>query len=386
MLKRLVFAFLFILISLFLLKNQITKLSLCWHLSNELAGTCKIEKAVISLKDIKIHNLDCKNDGIDANLKNARINFNFPKLLRPSASEIILKEATVKINNITHLRKDIQRIVTGIVKNKKPTDTGGAAALRLSLDVQDAQISSNDSSGPIFDLDFSFKGILGSKTILAIKHMDIKRFNLKAGVLTIDDLKLTKQEEEIYLLEIPRLKVKEKAIENLRIPLKVEDQSVFIEETHNQFFGQDGNIKGALAFPDYRKLCLNLDMANFSFRRLISIVRPDEDITLGGMFNGQINTCLRGANLGEVKVKLSNDRGGSIDIKKETDLTFLKKYLDEASYHAVIDNFKNYKYNEGKIQLSRHNSSLEVDLQFDSQDMGKRNITINFHNIFGGEK
>ena len=105
-----------------------------------------------------------------------------------------------------------------------------------------------------------------------------------------------------------------------------------------------------------------------------------------GMFDGQIKSCFKGAKPMSLKTEFFNNQGGFVHIKKEASFYLLRKQLDKATYNKVIDNLENYRYNEGNIAIHKEENNLVVKILLDSEEMGKRDITLNLHNIFGGEQ
>ena len=89
--------------------------------------------------------------------------------------------------------------------------------------------------------------------------------------------------------------------------------------------------------------------------------------------------------LKDIKIDLADNAGGLINIKNESSLDFLRKYMDEPSFKALVDNFKNYAYNIGTAAVYKQGRAVVVKTDFDSPVMGHRDIVINFHNLLGGQ-
>jgi len=79
--------------------------------------------------------------------------------------------------------------------------------------------------------------------------------------------------------------------------------------------------------------------------------------------------------LSGLEADFHNASGGVINIEKGDSLSFLQQYLDQASYDALVDNFKHYAYNRGSIKVTK---------DFGSDELGRRNISVNLHGILGG--
>jgi hypothetical protein len=85
--------------------------------------------------------------------------------------------------------------------------------------------------------------------------------------------------------------------------------------------------------------------------------------------------------LRDIKIDLADNAGGLIHVKNEASLDFLRRYMDEHSFKALVDNFKNYAYNIGTVTVHRQNRDAVVETIFDSPARGHRDIVINFHDL-----
>ena len=381
MFKKIIIVFIILILGLFSLRNHLLKLGLSLYLDRVFDGGCKIKRTSLALGNVTVGGLNCSDTALDLNLGKLAVKLDFKKPLMPAASEVHIHNASITLKSFEKLNAKIIGISERLSKEESTSDTKDK--LNLILDLDNIDLESVDADKLDLKMNFSFNGVLGDEGISEIKDISISRCVLGTGVVKIKDLTLTKEKEDIYLLNIPYLKVKDDVISDLKLPLGIAGNKVVIDKTKNHFFGEAGYIEGGMDFSRYQNICVDLDLRDFSFSPTIKVVRPDEDVVLGGLFGGEIKLCF-GAGLGDISANLYNNSGGTLDIKKEANLAFLKKYLDQSSYQAVIDNFKNYKYNEGKILIKKEENALGATLYFDSETMGKRDITINFHNIFGG--
>jgi len=88
--------------------------------------------------------------------------------------------------------------------------------------------------------------------------------------------------------------------------------------------------------------------------------------------------------LSGLEADFHNASGGVINIEKGDSLSFLQRYLDQASYDALVDNFKHYAYNRGSIKVTKQGEIIALNLDFGSDELGRRNISVNLHGILGG--
>lgn len=107
----------------------------------------------------------------------------------------------------------------------------------------------------------------------------------------------------------------------------------------------------------------------------------DKDFSLSGAFDGKFMLVLAAGELKELSGRLLNSKGGVINIKKDNPMA-LGPYLDSASQEAITAAFQNYNYSKGLITMAREGNRLLVGLEFDSEELGKRSISLNLHHIF----
>lgn len=170
-----------------------------------------------------------------------------------------------------------------------------------------------------------------------VSRIDISDCNIRFRGVEANSLNLKKDQADLYTLKIPRIRIRGEEIRNI----------------------------------------LNLDKV--SFRNVLAVI--SDDVILGGLFEGRVSVCLEGGKVSQIEGNFYNDEGGIVNIEKEVSLNFLRKHLDESSHQALIDSFKDYTYNKGVIKLSKKDGGLLLCINFSSDEMGERNITINFHDI-----
>ncbi|MFC1703823.1 hypothetical protein ACFL1E_03440 [Candidatus Omnitrophota bacterium] len=198
------------------------------------------------------------------------------------------------------------------------------------------------------------------------------------------DLNLKHVEDNVYSLTIPSVKMKGKTVKNILAIFEFDKEKIIIREAKSSLLGPLALVQGRIDFHDPNEICVNLVARELSFQNMIDFFDKQEDILFVGPYDGTISFCLQEMVPSKMSGVLSNKKGGVINIKKETSLDFLRKHLDQASYDALIDNFKNYTYNEGEMSVTQYEDIFTIKLNFDSQYLGKRNITINKHSTLGG--
>ncbi|MCK4912186.1 MAG: YdbH domain-containing protein [Candidatus Omnitrophica bacterium] len=237
------------------------------------------------------------------------------------------------------------------------------------------------------DLGFDFKK---AKIAFNLFSRTINDLNLSKATLEFKDINidftLRKSKRGSYILNISSLKFKNKEIKNISIPLIVKKGKIAFSRIDSNFLGYSSHASGALNYRDRNNTCLELKLEDFSFKKLINFFSKDKELTLGGVFEGRLQLCLNKGKIEELKGNFNNISGGTIDVEKETSLAFLEEYLDKASHDALVDNFRHYAYNKGRINIIKQGRVVTVNFDFDSNELGRRNISVNLHDIQGGRE
>jgi len=217
----------------------------------------------------------------------------------------------------------------------------------------------------------------------SIEDLEISKCHLKFKNGTID-FALKKSKSILYTLNISSLKFKDKEIKNISIPLAIDADTISFSRIDSDFLGHSAHISGILNYRDRGNICLRLSLEVISFKNVINLFSKEEDFTLVGDFDGRLELCLDKGKVSKIDGDFHNTSGGAINIEKEASLGFLQRYLDEASYDALVDNFKYYTYNKGRIKITEEGGTIALNLDFGSDELGQRNISVNLHNILGG--
>jgi len=90
---------------------------------------------------------------------------------------------------------------------------------------------------------------------------------------------------------------------------------------------------------------------------------------------------LAGGNISRVTGNFESIGAGLINIKREEALDFLRKYLEAASYKALVDSFSNYEYNKGRISVDTQKGSLAVGINL-YRKKPEKEISISICTIF----
>lgn len=217
----------------------------------------------------------------------------------------------------------------------------------------------------------------------SIEDLEISQCRLKFKNGSID-LALKKSEDNLYVLNISSLKFKDKEIKSISIFLTADADKLIFSRIDTDFLGYSAQIAGVLNYQDYNHICLEARLRNSSFKNVVNLFSKEEDFVLRGDFDGKLELCLDKGKISELEGDFYNTSGGAVNIEKETSLGFLQQYLDKASYEALVDNFKHYTYNRGRIKITKKGGTIALNLDFSSDELGRRNIVINLHGVLGG--
>lgn len=217
----------------------------------------------------------------------------------------------------------------------------------------------------------------------SIKDLMISNGNLRFRNITAN-LSLVRSKNGLYVLGLSTLKFKDKEIANISIPLAVSTDTISFDRVDGGLLGYSADISGVLNYQDRDNICLSVNLRNASFKDLISIFSKEDEFVLIGEFDGNLKLCLDKGEISKIDGDFYNSRGGNINIENEASLSFLQRYLDQASYDTLVDNFKHYAYNRGSIKITKKEATLALNLDFGSDELGRRNILVNLHNILGG--
>ena len=364
---------------LFVAKDYLFKAYFTYYIEKKFSGDCKIKRAHLLLKGISVEGLNFSSPDMDFILKEgqAKIALIGPFLLR--FKHLILKDPFL---NIKSMQKGTQTLGTRSVKRRtEPTEP-----LPLKLDLQNSRFQMEYAGYAALDVKFSFQGKIKGIQIEELEQLSVSNFNSRGKYVEIKGARLEEMDSGKHALIIPQLKIMDNEIKDLAIPVTIKDKNLILERTKQESLGDIAYLEGVVEFGNFNNICVRLDLSDVSFSNIMGLVYKGEDIALKGMFDGQIKSCFKGAKPMSLKTEFFNNQGGFVHIKKEASFDLLRKQLDKTTYNKLIDNLENYRYNEGNIAIHKEENNLVVKILLDSEEMGKMDITLNLHNIFGGEQ
>ena len=382
--KIIIFVILFLTL-FFVFKDYLLKVCIEHYIERELGGDCSIEEVHVSFSGIKIRDLHFNSNDINFKLKSGSAKFAFDEILMPYISRIAIEEALFSVEESHDVKEKF--------KNKKIRQGDNLwpalAYKRMSssaIDLRDITINLRDPYRRDLRIVFSFKGSFRGGNLDKVEHIAIEDFNVRGERFNIKNTHLKRLQNDAYILNVPELEINGRTLKNLIIPLKMRKSKIIFERARQEILGPKAFIEGVLEFEDLRNICLYINIDNICFTDLARLISDNKSMIFEGLFGGKIHFCFLGTKITTLECSFYNGKGGSIHIKETESFDFLKRNLGEATHAALVNNLKNYMYDEGTVAMRKVNSDLTVTLNLDSQEMGERNITINFHNILGGVK
>ena len=216
-----------------------------------------------------------------------------------------------------------------------------------------------------------------------VKSIAISNFD--AGFNGINfNLDVKRISKDTHRIEITRLKIKDKKIDDIYILFFLKGSSLGFNLPNRQFLNPFGEIKGRIDPKNPKAICIMADLDRIPFGNISTLIAEDKSFLLEGLFSGKCRVCFDDLKLSSIEASLQSPNGGIINIEQGGPAEFLKDYLDKPSYEVVIDSFRHYTYNEGEAKVYTENKDVIADIDFSSQKQGSRVLTIHFHNIIGG--
>lgn len=380
MLKKISIVIFLCILIIFCTRNYIARFYIVRYLKKEFNAAVSLKKANLLLDGIAIEGLSASGRDFNLKLKEGRFSFNFPKGF--ILSGVSLKEAYFQVEDLKSFSSFIKSKTTKYTsKDLKKEVKRKSRSLRLDFEDIEIKIQQGHDFSCNFFLDF--KGTTVAGYIEAVDNVRISDGDIRFREMDMK-LSLEKSTKELFLLKVPLLKIKDKEINNLFFTFLINKDELIFEGPHTLFLGIPAKVGGILNFKEYSNLCLEVNMRATSFENLVNSFVKKEDIAFKGFFDGNLKFCLKDFKPNNFDGSFLNSKGGTINIEKETSLNFLRQYLDKKSYDVLIDNFKHYTYNEGKLDLETKGKTIVVSMDFNSQKLGKRVVTINLHDILGG--
>ena len=233
-------------------------------------------------------------------------------------------------------------------------------------------------------LDVRFTGLLHfyiSDIRVENASADIKNANAR-----FEGLNIKAQGQGRLELSVRSFVINDKETKDLSLPFELADGRIIFPRSNNAFLGADSLFEGSLDYKGMDNICVNLKVSRMSLKNIMGMFTDPEGFEIGGAFDGELKACKKAGRFQMQASSFKNGAQGFIHIKNESSIVFLKSYLDPPSFKALVDNFRNYTYNIGTIDVDQKGNDLVLLMGFDSADMGHRSVSFVLHDILGGRQ
>ena len=215
---------------------------------------------------------------------------------------------------------------------------------------------------------------------LAFYDVEIKDepiYKLKAKEINIHwDANFGNLRGEVYLEQVQyqRLTIKE-----IKGSLGLEDKGIVLTPLSMQLLG--GEARGSVNFsPSKLAYQAEFNFSNLDLRELVRDFELAQSFQATGRLGGRIVLSGKGIELKILDGDLSaTEAGGTLNITDKAFLENLARYTKQ-SFDILVESFKNYHYNIGRLNLSLDKGNLVFEAALDGE-AGRRNLNIVLHNF-----
>jgi len=376
--KVLVVSVVLLAVSLFFLKGILLKSFIEHYAVSELGIECSIKNASLSFKKVSLKGISISHKGFAFRMDRASVYLLYGGGIVPVIHRIDLEGVKADISDFDETKKFV---LSRAGRNTKETGSipGREKAHPLDIDISNADI--RIASPEMFEIKglASFRGRVDQQRITDWYSADISQGRIKVKGFSAQ-FSLSPTGPNRYIFKMSGMKMKDKKMQGLSFYLYPKSRSVPFKGIDTPLLGAKSLVKGVVDISDYKKVCIHADFENSSFEKVVDLFAGKQSMMFRGIFKGELGVCLDNG-LSGLSGSFVNKDGGVINIKKEASLSFLRKYLDLASYQALISNLKNYSYNRGGIKIDQKDKAVTVDMDFYSHDLGKRNLTVTLHDF-----
>lgn len=327
----------------------------------------------LGLKEVTFSGIDIKREELyGLKIKEARILYNLSAIFNKTITKIHIKDSNILLtlgqNDISDLKKYLR---FNLDDDSKDTililNTLEFSNLNLNFKARDLFLEAN--------LSFELRPLSGHISYFHLKIKNFKKANLK-----ITDAILNVSRDSLGEFLIQTLKYKKLKIEDIDGITKLENNNLYLNSLTAKILNGEatGNINFKIhKIPEYEAF---LNFINCDLTTLAKDFELGEKFQISGLLNGKLILKGKATFLEILRGNFYIPMPGGILTIRDTQ--FLRKISQatDQSYDILVESFKNYYYNIGKIDLIFDDGNLVMEVNLDGQ-AGKRNLVIVVHDF-----
>lgn len=232
------------------------------------------------------------------------------------------------------------------------------------------------------DYRFLAKGIRLGFNLAALDGLENYNLEVEKGFFSSPeaDVEFKIIPGQTHRLYLKKLKLGNKKLKGLNLRFFGKENKIFFDNFYADFLNPESKIFAFFEFNDFSSFCAEVAFNQVNSKNIIKQLLESKEEFIKGFFSGQLNFCFSKTKLTHIDARLNSFSRGLINIKKKSWLPEGEKYLKTSGYD-ISESFKDYEYDQGTILLRQRGTTLVLEINFDSQSHGLRNIVISLHDL-----
>lgn len=321
------------------------------------------------LRMLAFSGIEIKNvDNYTFKIKQIKIEYTIPKIIQAHISKVSLEGVDARVNMADKKLEELR----GYYK------VNGKAALSIdSIGVWDLKLDIR-AAGLVLNADISSE--------LNIAWQKVDRLNAQIHNFTMQDMKL--QDLKLTLaLNAPQGSLYARQVQYNKIDVheinaqwRLSGKEVVVHSLSAKIFKGMLRAEGALTFSYAPVFHLKVDVYDLDVENMIEVFKLAEKFRMSGQLGGSIQVEGSGRDMKVVGGNFFlSEPGGNLLIK---DKKFLENIVRSSrqSLDILVESFRNYRYNTGKVNVSYEAGDLRLSLGLEGE-AGQRNLDIVWHDF-----
>lgn len=323
--------------------------------------------SLVALRDIEIKHMP----DYEIKIKEGKIYYDIFSLLKSTVSSVRMQEAFVKVNlgkkNAVDL---IKRYLDERGKDKSPFQIKNVKVSDLKMNLKSADLTLQATAA--LDID-PLKAVINTVE-LKVASLGYRGVNLSDGNLSAAQ---ASGDGKLYVSQIKYNKFTIKGIES---QAALKDKVLSLDSLYGKLF--DGTVSGnaLLKLDEGIGYHFELNFSDLDLERYVKDSELEKKLTLTGKLSGSLIIEGRGTDFKLITGDLdASEAGGTLVVKDDNVLKNLAR-KSEQSFNILVEGFKDYRYNVGKMKLALDKGNLVWQINLDGEK-GKRELTIVVHDF-----